>query len=165
MSRNVDNAFEIVLLAIEIEQRCSLLYQEWAQRFKPYDSGMSVLLEELAEEERVHAREFRALQEEISGDEMPEKIVLPPMFNACMKKLETIQDHFFVTGPVMATTILEAALEIEHFTCRLYKDLESKTASSSVAAVCHRLSEDEEKHVRIFLERLEFEKQKLVLSS
>jgi len=67
---------------------------------------------------------IRALQEKISSDEVPDYIVLPPIFGACMKKLETIQDHFFVTGPVMASTILETVLEIEHFTCQLYKDLD-----------------------------------------
>jgi len=159
MSKNDDNALQIVLLAIEIELRCSLLYQEWAQRFKPYDYGVSVLLEELADEEREHAGEFRALQEEISSDDVPENIVLPPMFGACMKKLETIQDHFFVTSPVMASTILETALEIEHFTCQLYKDLELKTSNSAVATVCHRLSKHEENHAHILVERLEFEKQ------
>jgi len=159
MRKNDDNALQIVLLAIEIELRCSLLYQEWALRFKPYDYGVSVLLEGLADEEREHAEEFRALQEEISSDEVPEDMALPPMFGACMKKLETIQDHFFVTSPVMATTILETALEIEHFTCQLYKDLEPKTSNSAVATVCHRLSKHEENHANILVERLEFEKQ------
>ncbi len=162
MSTTVDNALQVVALAIDLEQHCGLLYQEWARRFKPYDRGISELLQELAEEERAHAQEFLVLQEAIAAGEVLETIPLPPEFDACLERLEAIQDHYFVTGPVMATTILEAALEIEHFTHRLYKDLGS-SANTSVAEVCHRLGEYEEGHAQILLERLEFEKQKLPL--
>ncbi|MFQ5488519.1 MAG: hypothetical protein ACE5ET_08785 [Gammaproteobacteria bacterium] len=69
--------------------------------------------------------------------------------------MAAIQDRFFVTGPVMATTILEAALKIEHITRQLYKDLES-SADSRVAAVCRRLGKYEEDHAHILQERLEY---------
>ena len=160
MSRTPHEALQILSLAIELEQRSALLYQEWAHRFAPYDIGISGLLKVLAEEERSHAREFHGLQEELSIEGLMEDVSLPPEFNACMERLRAIEDRFFVTGPVMAITILEAAFEIEEFTGRFYRDLESRATDPKLAAACRRLSEFEEDHGRIFLERLEYERQK-----
>ena len=161
MSSTPHEALEILSLAIELERRCALIYQDWAHRFAPYDTGISGLLKELAEEERSHAREFHRLQEELSIEGVMEDVALPSEFNACMDGLKAIEDRFFVTGPVMATTILEAAVEIEDFTGRFYRDLESATSSAALASACRRLSEFEEDHARIFLERLEYERQKM----
>ena len=164
MSGSVDEAMQVVSLAIEVERRCSRLYHGWAQRFSAYDTGTSELLGVLAEEERAHEQTFRELKDQISAGGVPEDVALPAEFSACTDGLQKIQDQFFVTSPVMAATILEAALEIEYWTRRLYKDLESKTASAAVAVVCRRLSEYEGEHARILVERLEYEKQKLSLN-
>ncbi len=185
---SLDDPLQVVALAIELEQHCSLLYQEWARRFKPYDRNVSALLQELAEEEVAHAREFHTLLKEIaeetpdsrtgthfrpvlsglsgsssgtsSGSPSGVPPAFPPEFAACIKGLDSIQDHFFVTGPVMATTILEAALKIEELTRQIYEDL-GATAGSEVAAVCRRLHALETSHAAALEQRLAAERQKL----
>ncbi|HHH35419.1 MAG TPA: hypothetical protein ENK48_01155 [Gammaproteobacteria bacterium] len=161
MNLAVDTPEQVVALAIELEQHCGLLYEEWARRFKPYDREISELLEGLAQEELEHAREFRALQEApASGTPLPCD-ALPPEFDACLARLESIRDHFFVTGPVMATTILEAALKVENFTREFYRELEASTPEPAIAAVCRRLGSLEEAHVQDITARLAAERQKL----
>ncbi len=171
---SLDDPLQVVALAIELEQHCSLLYQEWARRFKPYDRNVSALLQELAEEEQAHAREFHKLLKEIA-EETPDNSrtgapsaanpsgdppAFPPAFAACIEGLDSIQDHFFVTGPVMATTILEAALKIEELTRQIYEDL-GATAGAEVAAACRRLHALETSHAAALAQRLAAERQKL----
>ncbi len=155
-------AAQIVAMAIEMERRCAALYEEWARRFKPYDRGIAQLLEELAAEEHRHAREFQDILRSVAtSPDAEEGQAQPPApgFDACLQRLRTVQDHFFVTGPVMAGTILEAALDIERFTRRLYREL-GQTDDPQVAAICRQLAAHEDNHVQILQERLEFEKQK-----
>ncbi len=161
MNVTIESPAHVVALAIELEQHCSLLYEEWARRFKPYDREISELLEELAQEEQEHAREFLTLQAETALGPAPMTGTLPPEFDACLARLDSIRDHFFVTGPVMASAILEAALKVENFTREFYRQLEASTTDPAMAAICQRLGTLEEEHAQDIKARLAVEKRKL----
>jgi len=161
MDVTIESPAHVCALAIELEEHCCLLYEEWARRFKPYDKEVSKLFAGLAEEERDHARQFRALLEEVATSTRPTISTLPAGFNDCLKRLQIIQDHFFVTGPVMDSTILESALETEFFTRKLYEELEDSAGNVAIAAVCRHLGRIEEEHVQSLLEHLESEQRKL----
>jgi len=162
VGRAPDEITQVLSLAIALEQRCALLYVGWAHRFAPYDTEICHLLRDLAEEEQSHALEFQRLRNELVGGGVAEEMSLPPEFVSCLERLRTIEHRFFVTGPLMATTILDAALEIEFITARFYRDLESKMSNAVLAETCRRLSEIEDEHGRSISRRLESERQKIM---
>jgi len=145
---------QLLLLAITIERHCARLYREWAHRFRPYDNGVSAILEELAKEELSHEQELIDLYTEITGDKVAENLPEPAHLNNFVQGLYSMSDHFFVIDPPMAKTILEIALEIERYTYRFYMQLQGEAKDPQVLALIRRLLEFEENHVKIFLERL-----------
>ena len=141
-------------LAIAIERHCGQLYQEWAHRFRPYDIGISIVLEELAKEEREHERELISIYEAVTDEKAPTELPAPVDLQKFVQGLQSIQDHFFVINPVMAKTILEMALQIEQFSHNFYQQYLKEVDNFQVSALIHRMIEFEDNHVRILTERV-----------
>lgn len=145
---------QLLLLAITIERHCACLYREWAHRFRPYDNGVSAILDELAKEELSHEQELIDLYAGITGNKVAENLPESEKLNDFIRGLDSVRDHFFVIDPPMAKTILEIALEIERYTHRFYMQLQGEVKDPQVLTLIRRLLEFEEDHVNIFLERL-----------
>ena len=143
----------ILLLAIAMEGRCARLYQDWAQRFQAYDVGTSAVLNEMAKEELAHERQLMDLYVDVTGRAVSELLSEPMEFQDVARDLKSIQDHYFVVNPVMAETILDAALKIERLTRDFYVRCQDKTEDRRISEFIGRLIEFEEDHVRILLER------------
>ncbi len=146
---------KILLLAIAIERCCAQLYQDCAYRFRPYNPGISTVLEELAKEERQHEQELTVLFTEVIAEDAALELPAPPQLQAYTQGLRQVSDHFFVVNPPMARTILEMALEIERYTHGFYLDIQDKLDDPRVSALICKLVAFEDDHVRVFLERLE----------
>jgi len=143
----------ILLLAIAIERHSARMYQDWAHRFQAYDAGTHAVLNEMVEEESRHERELMDLYVIMTGETVPEPLPVPAAFRDITRELQSIQDHYFVVGPAMAETILEAALKIERFTHDFYVRCQDKAEDRRIAECIGRLVEFEEDHIRILLER------------
>jgi len=148
------NDEQLLLLAISIERCCARLYQDCAYRFRPYNPGISAVLEELATEERQHEQELLALYREILGEEADPRLPAPPELQAFIQGLQELSGHFFVVDSPMARTMLEIALNIERHTHNFYLQIQNQLEDPRVSAVIGRLVAFEEDHVRVFLERL-----------
>ncbi len=152
---NLLNDRQLLLLAIAIERYCAQLYQECAYRFRPSDSGISTILEELAKEERQHEQHLIALYKEVIGEEVAQDLMPPLELQAYLQGLHQISDHFFVVNLSMGKSILEMALEVERYTHRFYLEFHEMTDDPHISAMVHKLVAFEEDHVRIIIERLE----------
>lgn len=148
------NDREVLLLAIAIERWCALLYQDCAYRFRPYNPGISTVLEELSKEERQHEQELTVLFKEVLDEDVAQELPSPPQLQAYIRGLQEVSDHFFVVNPPMARTILEMALEIERYTHNFYLEIQDKFEDPRLSVVIGRLVAFEDDHVRVFLERL-----------
>ena len=145
---------QLLLLAISIERCCAMLYQDCAYRFRPYNPGISAVLEELAGEERQHEQELVMLYRETLGEDMDGQLSPPRELQAYIQGLQRVSDHFFVVDSPMARTMLEMALNIERYTHNFYLQIQGKLEDPRVSAVIDKLVAFEDDHVRVFLERL-----------
>jgi len=149
---------EALLLAISIERHNSRRFREWAMRFLPYDSTVSIFLEELAQEELDHEQELLDTYHKYYGEKAPDNIPLPDELIHFARGLEAVKEHFFVINSYIAQSLLEMAIKFERYSQQFYLDLLDKTADPVLSATYRMLSEYETEHENILLERLEAEK-------
>jgi len=143
-----------LLLAISIERHNSKRYREWAMRFLPYDSSVSLFLEELALEELEHEQELLQAYQKHFHEAAPDNIPLPKELTQFAKGLETIKDHFFVINSFVAQSLLEMAIKFERYTQQFYSELLNTTINPELSKIYRMLGEFEIKHKNILLERL-----------
>jgi len=150
---------DVLALAIGIEQANAHSYREWAHRFRPYDRAASALLDELAGEEREHARELSALYRAEYGTE-PEPLDPADAGVRVGSAADAAGRHFFVVDVAAARHVLESALAAEQRTRDFYvRVLEHpamrETGRAGLREVCERLAAFEEAHVAAIRARMD----------
>jgi rubrerythrin len=146
-----------LLLAIAIERYNSRRFRDWAMRFRPYDPSVSTFFEELAQEELDHEQELRGIYFRCFNERAPDDISPPDELIAFVRGLDALKDHFFVINSYVAQSLLEMAIKIERYTQRFYTEQRTKTMDPELSGIYHILSEFEDEHEKILLERLEEE--------
>ena len=142
----------ILSLAIAIEALNAKRYQEWADRFEPFDVEVSRLLEELAKEEQEHGKKLTDLYHSRFGSQIEE--IQPEQVEGHIERPELPDDHFFVVDPDMAHNILWAALRTELKARVFYEKLTEQTKDKALLKVYKILAVFEEDHVQALQNRL-----------
>lgn len=142
----------ILSLAIAIEASNAERYQEWADRFEPFDAEVSHLLEELAKEEREHGKKLTDLYHNRFGKPVAE--IQAEQLERQIERPELPDDHFFVIDPDVARNILWAALRTELKAREFYERLTEQTKDKPLLEVYKLLASFEEDHVQALQNRL-----------
>lgn len=146
------NPREVLSLAIAIEARNAEQYKEWADRFEPFDFETSIILENLADEEKRHEKELKDLFSRQFGT-APVKID-PDEAGQRIEKPSFPDEHFFVVDCGMAGRILQAALRTELKARTFYERLSERTKDPPLLKVYGALAVFEEDHVQALQNRL-----------
>ncbi|MBI4412451.1 MAG: ferritin family protein [Deltaproteobacteria bacterium] len=143
---------EILSLAIAIEASNAEHYQEWADRFQPFDTVVSRLLEDLAKEEEVHGKQLIDLYHSRFGKRIGK--IKPEEVERQIERPALPDNHFFVVDPDMAHNILWAALRTELKAREFYERLTEQTKDKALLKVYKMLAAFEEDHVQALQNRL-----------
>jgi len=157
ISPSSPQARQALQLAIAIEENNACWFHNCAIRFMTYDGELSLLLEELASEERAHKEELLDLYERNFASQLAVDIATPMELQDYCRGLDAIREHFFVIDAFMAQTLLELALGIERYTHRFYLDLTAITNNPEARVIFSRMSLFEEEHEQLFEARIEME--------
>jgi rubrerythrin len=145
-------ADEVLRLAIGIEDANAEHYEEWADRFRPFNEEVSELLDELVGEEKEHGDALRKLYREQYGE--PIRKIDPEEVEERIENPQELEDHFFVINKTMAKDILQAALTTELKARRFYAEVLEWTSDPELLKVYKPLAAFEEEHVRVIKARL-----------
>ncbi len=146
-----DSARQALALGIAIERHNAERFQEWALRFRAYDTAMALFLEALVVEERDHERQLVALYRETFNEPPPPPGETPPeLLQDYLPRFAAFGEHFFIINEWGAYSLLSAALDIERCTRDFYASLQRRTADPVQAQMYRRLSAFEAEHERAF---------------
>jgi rubrerythrin len=111
---------EVLVRAISVEAKNAKQFDEWANRFLPYDPQISSLLDGMAQEEIQHQKILEKWFQELFGEAYVEKIQSDDA-EEWGEEFNELQEHFFVMNKQMASKILEDVLESEENARQFYE--------------------------------------------
>lgn len=148
-------ARDALALGIAIERHNAARFEQWADRFRAYDSAVTEFLDALAREEHEHERQLIGLYHETFGETEPVPEQAPPeALQQYIPRFAAFGEHFLITEGWAAYNLLAAALDIERFTRSFYTELLEQTRDAAQADLYRQLAAFEEEHERAFEERL-----------
>jgi rubrerythrin len=153
--KSIDNlsSGEILCLGIAIEDLNTKRYDEWSDRFRPYDVELSELFKDMCDEERMHSKQLRDIYLSCFGDR-----VIPMDPSDYEDPLELVRldtPHFFVVDDAMAERILGTALTCEERARAFYTSLLDRTHDPLLEIIYRKLAYLEEEHVVAIKRRLD----------
>lgn len=148
-------ARDALVLGIAIERHNARCFEEWAHRFRAYDTAVAEFLDALARDEHEHERQLIDLYHATFDKAEPVPEQAPPeALQQYLPRFAAFGEHFLITDTWAAYNLLSAALDIERFTRNFYTELLEQTKDPAQADVYRQLAAFEEEHERAFEERL-----------
>lgn len=144
---------EILSLAIVVEETNAKQYADWADRFRPYDHAITVLLDDLTSEEEAHRDQLTDLYLSCFGDHVLS--MDPAAFNMTFESVSLPDDHFFIVDGKAARTILESALQAEERMQHFYQGVLDQTPDILLRVVYEGLIHYEDTHIEKIKMRLQ----------
>ncbi len=133
-------------LAIGVEASNAWRYREWADRFRPFNVGVSALFDEMADDDDKHGDDLRTLH----GGQFGSLIGLADSgeIDTHTEDAKDVEDHFFVIDNAMAHSILMAAFHTLSKARHLYQTLRIRTKSTVLRKVYEPRTLSDGGHVR-----------------
>lgn len=133
-------------LAIGIEDSNVHRYREWADRFRPFNEGVSLLFEEIADEGEKNSDDLCTLH----GEQYDARIKAadPHEIDTYTENAKDVEDHFFVIDNTMARSILTAALHTTSKVRYVYKRLLKRTIGAALDTAYESRSMTDDGHIR-----------------
>lgn len=124
---------ELLSLAIEVEASNAHRYREWADRFRPFNDSVSVLLDDMAIQSDKHGDDLRSSHGEQFDD--PVRSADPREIAAHGENAVGAGEHFFVIDNGMAHSILTSAIHTLSKVRSFYKTIFMTTKSAALRKV------------------------------
>lgn len=148
---SLEQVLSLVVVAEDYRSRC---YREWSERFLPYDSATSRLLQQLSAEDRQDGTRFAALAERLLGTQrIPAEIT---HFGHLVPECRTIStEHFFVVNDEMGRCILESAVKMERQANLFHEWCAEQCGTCPATGLLSELAEHNLQHAAVLHEALE----------
>ena len=135
---------EVLAYAISIEENNAVQFEEWAQRFLPYNKEISDLLEEMAQEEVEHGDILKVFYDDLfdgayNGFDINNIFERP-------EPSPKYKEHFFIIDHETAVFILELVLSSEEYAKKFYTDVANQVKDETLKSVYTILANFEKDH-------------------
>lgn len=131
--------------AISLEEENVAKCLLWAERFRPYNKDMALLLEELAEEEKLYYKKLVDVYRKRFGEE---GLKMSPLdIDQVMDDCSLEDDHFYVIDEIMSRQALLDVIKAEFKSFVFYHQAKLKTTDPVLHEIYTLLADCEEQHV------------------
>jgi len=146
-------AADTLAMAIGIEGANAAIYTIWADRFRPYNTELSELLDGFAQEEKLSQKKLKELYKQNFHKTL--NVKSEPTQDDALETANEDLEHFFVLNESMSKKIINAVMKAEYDTLHFFQNAQLNTKDKNMEKTFHMLADFEKQHVNELKENLE----------